>query len=160
MHFSMAYFALQIANAFIRKGLADRITVDPLKVQKLVYLSHGWNLAFLKTPLITEAVEAWQYGPVVPELYRAFREFGYSTISKEADEPKDVTPLNEETKSLLREVWAKYGRISGVELSAMTHEQGYAWDLTRQSDKGRVWGSPVIPNEWIRDEFERRRVRA
>ena len=153
----MSYYAAQIANEFIRRGLDDGVTIDPLKIQKLVYLAHGWNLAFLKTPLIREEIEAWRYGPVVPELYRQFRNFRYSTIDKQAPVPSDAPRLDDQAEALLNEVWRKYGHISGVELSVLSHEPGYAWDLTRRSNgEGWVWTSPNIPNEWIRDEFERR----
>ena len=72
----MAHFAARIANEFVLRGLNDSVTVDPLKVQKLVYFAHGWHLAFLSQPFILEDVEAWKYGPVVPELYRDFKKFG------------------------------------------------------------------------------------
>ena len=153
----MPFYAAQIANAFIHRGLDNDVIIDPLKIQKLVYLAHGWHLAFLKTPLIREDIEAWRYGPVVPDLYRQFRDFRYSTIDKEAPVPSDAQPLNSQAEALLAEVWLKYGNISGVELSVLSHEPGYAWDLTRRSNgEGWVWTNPNIPNEWIRDEFERR----
>lgn len=152
----MPYLAEQIANYFIKRGKEEDVIVDPLKVQKLVYLSHGWHLAFLKSPLIRESIEAWKYGPVVPDLYRKFREYGSSTITKEAPEPSNAQPLDAQTVALLDEVWHKYGRISGIALSALTHEPGYAWDLARRGSEGG-WRNPEIPNEWIQDEFERRR---
>lgn len=151
----MPYLAGQVANYFIDRGQAEGVIVDPLKIQKLVYLSHGWHLAFVKTPLISETIEAWKYGPVVPELYREFRDFGSSTINKAATVPASATPLNSATLALLDQVWNKYGRISGVALSAITHEPGYAWDLARRGSEGG-WANPTIPNDWIKDEFERR----
>ena len=151
----MAYFASQIANEFIRRGLTDRVTVDPLKVQKLVYLAHGWHLAFLGVPLIRETVEAWKFGPVVPDLYRSFRTYGYGSITREVEVPSDAVPLDPNTESLCSEIWKKYGRISGVELSAMTHEPGYAWELARRGHENS-WSSPGIPETWIQDEFRRR----
>jgi len=57
----MPYSAAQIANEFIRRARQDGIVVDPLKLQKLVYLTHGWHLAFLGTPLINEDIQAWRY---------------------------------------------------------------------------------------------------
>jgi uncharacterized phage-associated protein len=148
----MPYFAAQIANEFIRRGRTENITVDPLKIQKLVYLAHGWHLAFLDTPLIREHVEAWKYGPVVPLLYRAFRHFGFSSIDKEIKVPDNAPPLVGQTLALLGEVWKTYAHKSGLVLSMLTHESGYAWDLTRQINQGG-WSSPIIDNSLIRDEF-------
>ena len=141
----MAYFAAQIANDFIRRGVEDGVNVDPLKIQKLVYLAHGWHLAFV----------AWKYGPVVPDLYREFRGLGNSSIKEQVCIPVGAPFLDERTKSLLAQVWQKYGRISGIELSALTHQQGYAWEMARRGNSGG-WNSPDIPNDWIKDEFQRR----
>jgi uncharacterized phage-associated protein len=152
----MPFPAAAIANEFIRRGLTENIGVDPLKVQKLVYLAHGWHLAFLGTPLICENIEAWEYGPVVPELYREFRRFGFSSISREMKLPDNVPPFDGQTSALLDEVWKTYRNKSGVELSMLTHEPGYAWDLTRRMNEGR-WNSHVIDNSLIRDEFLKRK---
>jgi uncharacterized phage-associated protein len=152
----MSYCAAQIANEFLRRGKRDSVSVDPLKLQKLVYLAHGWNLAFRGIPLIKDRIEAWRHGPVVPSLYREFRKFGVSPIDTEAVEPEDVEPIDEKSLSLIDEVWKTYGRKSGIDLSMITHEPGYAWDLVRRINPND-WNSPVIPVEFIRDEFDRRK---
>jgi uncharacterized phage-associated protein len=154
----MPYPAAAIANEFIRRGRTENIGVDPLKIQKLVYLAHGWHLAFLGMPLIREHIEAWKYGPVVPVLYRAFRRFGFSSIDTEMKVPDDSPPLDERTCALLGEVWKTYRHKSGVELSMLTHETGYAWDLTRHMNEDG-WSSPVIDNSLIRDEFRKRQLK-
>ena len=40
---------------------------------KLVYLCHGWMLGIYGRSLIGEPVEAWRYGPVVPERLPYFQ---------------------------------------------------------------------------------------
>ena len=56
-----------IANYFLLKDKSMKN--DVMKVLKLVYISHGFHLALTNDPLIKENVMAWQYGPVIPELY-------------------------------------------------------------------------------------------
>jgi hypothetical protein len=51
-----------------------------------------------------------------------------------------------------------YGHKSGVELSMLTHEPGYAWDLTRRMNEG-AWSSAVIDNSLIKDEFRKRQAK-
>nr|WP_256351506.1 type II toxin-antitoxin system antitoxin SocA domain-containing protein [Pseudomonas gingeri] len=53
-----------------------------MKQQKLVYYSHGWHAGYTDQPLINEAVETWQYGPVIPSLYHEFKRFGSGEIVK------------------------------------------------------------------------------
>ena len=44
----------------------DRIGVDHLKLQKLVYYAQGFHLGNEREPLFNEGLHAWQYGPVCP----------------------------------------------------------------------------------------------
>jgi len=155
----MAYYATQIANEFLRRGKRDGIDVDPLKLQKLVYLAHGWHLAFLGTPLIREAIEAWRYGPVVPSLYREFKEFGVSPITKEAHVPPTAPQLDPVSIALIDQAWKRYGTKNGLDLSMITHEPGSAWDIVRRNSPND-WNSPTIPDTYIKNEFDRRKAAA
>ncbi|RYE90398.1 MAG: DUF4065 domain-containing protein [Cytophagaceae bacterium] len=76
------YDAVAIANYFIQKSLDTGVEVTPMKLLKLVYISHGWSLALLNEPLINEAVEAWTYGPVIPSLYQELKEYGRERVTK------------------------------------------------------------------------------
>jgi uncharacterized phage-associated protein len=156
------YSASTVANYFLGLGRRDGIPIDPMKLQKLVYLAHGWSLAFLKRRLIKEPIEAWRYGPVVPALYRMFQKFGASPITENAPEaaPESQQRLDEETKSLLDTVWEKYGKLSSIQLSMLTHEPGYAWDLATRSGGPLPWSNSVIPDGLIEYEFARRQQEA
>ena len=149
----MPYPALVVANEFLRLGEKDKVPTDPMKLQKLVYLAHGWHLAFLGTPLIQEGIEAWRYGPVVPSLYRKFKDFRSNPITGPID--ATVQNIGLEDKRLIRAVWDKYKGNTSIELSMYTHEAGYAWELSRRGHE-QDWSSPDIPNALILDEFKRR----
>jgi len=49
---SMAYDAKIVANYFLDLADRDHVFVSPLKLQKLVYLAHGWSLALRGRPLL------------------------------------------------------------------------------------------------------------
>ena len=153
---STSYSAKTVANYFLELGARDRIPIDPLKLQKLVYLAHGWSLAILGRPLIQEPVEAWRYGPVIQVLYKEFKRFGASAIPEDAKAGGVVETLDSNSKGLIDAVWEKYRSLSSIQLSTLTHERGYAWDLTRKSGDFSPWDGPIIPNDLIADEFNRR----
>ncbi len=44
-----------------------------LVLQKLLYFVQAASLYYLKQPAFSDEIEAWQYGPVVPEAYREFK---------------------------------------------------------------------------------------
>ena len=69
---TVGHSAKHVANHFLSNFL--RCGITSLKIQKLVYISHGWNYAFRDDHLIDdELVEAWLYGPVFPSLYHEFK---------------------------------------------------------------------------------------
>jgi len=149
----MPYDARVIANYFLKLAERDGSKIFPLKMQKLVYLAHGWSLALRGEPLVKDDIEAWKYGPVVPRLYHEFKKYGATAIKEPATTP--VTEIDADTKALLKAVWKRYSKFTGVQLSALTHERGYAWDLTMKT--ASPFFTPTISNSLIADEFERRR---
>ena len=153
----MAYDARIVANYFLDLANRDRILLSPLKLQKLVYLAHGWSLALRGKPLIRQNVEAWRYGPVIPELYQAFKNFGGSVISNKAVIREQAEQIDEDSQKLIGAVWEKYKNLSALQLSALTHEPGSAWDLVMNNPS--FFGRPTINDDLIADEFQRRRQR-
>lgn len=135
------YPAKGIANAFLQRSFNGREKIEPMKLQKLVYLAHGYYLAATKgNPLINEAFEAWKYGPVVPSLYHEFKHCGAQPISELATEVDfekfDFEPVAApESDKLVRDVidfvWDTYKGWSGLKLSDLSHKPGWAWERTR-----------------------------
>ena len=77
----MTNSAVAVANYFVRKSLETGKELTPMKVLKLVYIAHGWNLALYDEPLISDSIQAWKFGPVIPSVYQAFRVFRNSQIT-------------------------------------------------------------------------------
>ncbi len=77
------YPARQVAKSVLQLSFEKNILISPLKLQKLVYLVHGWHLAYVERPAINKEPEAWKYGPVFPEIDHADKIFGSVPISKE-----------------------------------------------------------------------------
>ncbi len=131
-----------IANYFLELAAANGEAITPMKLQKLVYYAHGWYAGYTGQPLINEAVEAWQYGPVIPSLYHEFKQFGSGPISGKAYEydaggvRPAAPPADPEIRTFLQNVFASYGKYSGIRLSEMTHAAGTPWDLTWSECKG------------------------
>lgn len=138
----MLYSPKSIANYFLDLAKASGETLDPMKLQKLVYYAHGWYAGYTGRPLIDESVEAWPYGPVVPSLYHEFKRFGSGSIAAKARDfvgfqHQEVPPPDDSgIRKFLENVWATYGRLTGIRLSEMTHASGSPWDQTRQEFPG------------------------
>lgn len=151
------YNPKSIANYFLELAEQQGEPISPMKLQKLVYYAHGWYAGYMHQPLINEAVEAWQYGPVIPSLYHEFKRFGAGSISRRAfdfqsDGPTEVPPpADPEVRTFLQNVWRNYGRYTGIALSEMTHAEGTPWQKAWQSSPGMR--SVDIPFSVIDEHF-------
>lgn len=160
----MAYNAKAVANYFLQLAKDKGTSLTPMKLQKLVYFAHGWNLALHEEPLIADTIEAWKFGPVVPSLYREFKYFGNGVITAFANEldleefdivePK-IPDDDVQAKALIVRIMETYGSLSAIQLSKMTHLNDAPWYRVRQ-DSGDVGRSNApIHEELIRDYFKK-----
>ncbi|MDI9348484.1 MAG: DUF4065 domain-containing protein [Candidatus Symbiobacter sp.] len=157
------YPAASIANYFLDKAANDTDRQDPItpmKLQKLIYFAHGWHLGLFGRPLIKEDFEAWDYGPVVPNLYQQFKQYGKGAVTSKAfDDNKNESapPKDERTRNLLKTIWDNYGHMDAMRLSRMTHADGSPWDDalgTLPSGQKVIIRNKLIPDEKIRKYFK------
>jgi uncharacterized phage-associated protein len=94
-----------------------------LKLQKLVYYAQGFHLAIYGQPLFAERIYAWEYGPVVPNLYHALKKHGSNPISLSDLDSFPRDRLDNGTKRLLSEINSVYGQFSAVRLMHLTHNE-------------------------------------
>lgn len=106
----------EIAKYFLTKE-----AMTHKKLQKLCYYAQAWHLANYKIPLFPSRFESWVHGPVSPELYSTYREWGWLPIAQE----KDVAPAfsNDGIRAFLDLVYKTYGTYSGDQLEAITHQE-------------------------------------
>lgn len=141
----------------------SRGQMTPMQVIKLAFISHGYALALADKPLLSEPVEAWKYGPVIPSMYHALKRYGRSLVdrtiycqtpasgpdSQEREEfiRNTIGPLH----TIVDRVMETHGHMSGSELSKLTHKKGTPW---RSHWKTGQIGT-IIPDAEIRDYYRR-----
>jgi len=142
------YSVATIANRIIQFAQDKGISLTPLQLMKLVYMSHGWSLGILNQPLFPEQVEAWRYGPVIPSLYHKTKTYGSGPITELLRAPLS-DQMDDQTDNLLKAVVDNYAMLSGPALSNLTHREGSPWS--------RVWSDQitgvVIPNQYIQEHY-------
>ncbi|HWD00162.1 MAG TPA: type II toxin-antitoxin system antitoxin SocA domain-containing protein [Candidatus Sulfopaludibacter sp.] len=97
-------------------------SLSNLKLQKLVYYAQGFHLALADKPLFNEPIEAWEHGPVVPSLYRKFKQHGSAPIPR-PENGIDIDSYPADVRDLLDEVYQVYGQYSAWKLRNMTHAE-------------------------------------
>ncbi len=119
--------------------------ISNLKLQKLLYYAQGFSLAIYGRPLFPDRLEAWTHGPVVPSVYREYSYCGSGAIPEPSD--FDLANYDEDTKSLLDEVYSVYGQYSAWKLANTTHQEP-PW-----KDAYRRGASTEISLDSMRDYF-------
>ena len=111
-----------VANYFLAKvDEEEGEVITNLKLQKLAYYAQSASLAFHNSALFSEALKAWKHGPVVPELYYAYKEYKSSPLPKTMSVSEGVYGAAE--RKLLDEVYAFFGQYAAWKLRDMTHEE-------------------------------------
>ncbi len=84
----------------------------------LSYYAQGFHLALFNRPLFGNSIKAWTHGPVIPELYRAYKEYGAGALPLPIEFDPDV--FDRDTCELLDEVYQVYGQYSAWMLRDLT----------------------------------------
>ena len=117
----MACDVNDIANKIILQTDAEKgDIISNLKLQKLLYYTQGYHLAFFDTVLFNNNLEAWMYGPVVPEVYHRFKDnrgYGITLDPKQVEEIE----LEPDVENMFNQVIQEYGKFNAVKLMDMTH---------------------------------------
>ena len=116
------YSAKQIAEYFLAKVDEDEgDLISNLKLQKLCYYAQGIGICARGKPMFQEEIRAWLHGPVVPDLYREYRNNGANAIPAINDLDLDVYAAAD--RMILDDVFDFYGQYSASRLRQMTHDE-------------------------------------
>ena len=69
----MAYNALDVARYVIKYGNDRDYGVSNLKLQKILYFIQTYFLIQTNSPCFKEPIEAWDFGPIVPAVYKQYK---------------------------------------------------------------------------------------
>lgn len=128
----VAAFFIALAQEMSEMDMGDAMT--NLRLQKMLYYAQGWSLARNGKPLFEEPIEAWHYGPVVPECYSWYCGNGRNPLT--ADMPEKES-FSAEEYQLLLDTWAELSQYSTSQLVSMTHMPGTPWDKMWNVTKNR-----------------------
>lgn len=113
------------------------IYVDNLKLQKLVFYSQAISLVINKKPLFQDSIQAWDYGPVIPSLYKK-----YKKVDQQIPATNKTCSLPPDEITAIDLAIGHYGNMTGSQLITLTHSEkpwrtayakGRNSEITRQS---------------------------
>ena len=148
----VAHSPIAVARFILAEAEKRDFTMTPMKLLKIVFLSHGWMLGLYGIPLVRGPVEAWQYGPVFPELYHAIKHLGAQPVALSDLPPGKEEVFDPEAQWVMVDAVERYGPLSASWLSTLTHAPSSPWELTYRDGRRHA----RIPNDLI--EFYYRKM--
>lgn len=140
--------AMDVANYLISLRDLDEkndqyFSLSNLKLQKLLYYCHGGHYRWDKKRLITDhSFEAWDYGPVIDDVYQNFKKYGQSDVHSNTV----LINLKRNEKETIDLVWEELKNSRAFDLVAATHTE-QPWKFAKKND------NIFIKDEHIRDFF-------
>lgn len=119
---------------YIMNNAFDDLT--NMKINKLLYFAQGHYLREFGIPLFSDVIEAWEHGPVVPDVYSIYREYGDTPIKTYS--PNLIPEITLNTEELLYGVARKYGRYTASTLRNMTHVVGSPWNQVYKENQSHI----------------------
>src|SRR5580704_12222160 len=133
----MATDPRSIANLMLDEADRSGYRISNLVLQKLLYFAHAIFLVEQKRPLVSGYFEAWEYGPVHPTAYQAFKTAGAEAIKCRATRvdvasgvrmplppPEDVS-----VRQHIARIMQSYGHMTPGRLVDISHAKGAPWDF-------------------------------
>lgn len=151
--------AHDVAAAIIRMTEGNGKPISNLQLQKLLYLcqfAYAWEHG---SPMFENRIEAWQYGPVVPEVYHEYSYRGASSLHtphtrKRVWQPYPVCKfmnvpvdeLDEGAMAVVKSIVGVWGEASVWDLVNETHKPGSPWDTVyNRGGEGAGYGEEIDP---------------
>lgn len=139
------YSALVVAELVINYCNENQIVISNLKLQKMLYFIQADFLVNTRTPCFDEEIEAWNFGPVVPEVYIEYKSYGSSNIPHQNDRYAGIISVSDQRRIMT--MVDKCKMYSTSALVEITHRQD-PW-----RDAFEPYRSNIITKDSIRKYF-------
>lgn len=151
-----------VANLILDFADNAALPMRHIALQKLLFFAHATYLVQRGRPLVTGAFEAWQYGPVHPAAYQAFRDAAENPIDFRANAREVLTgaerqlasPTNRDVRLHVMLIVSSYGRLSTGKLIELSHAQDGPWHHV-VSGTGSLALGARITDDIIKERFSR-----
>ncbi len=142
--------ALDVAQYVITEALNKGYPVSNLKLQKMLYFIQGVMLVNYGRPAFEDRIEAWQYGPVVPEVYFAYSSYGATPILLNYN--YDKINLNDEERTAANIVINSFLKTPAFALVNETHKVNSPWYEAYHSSSDNIISNKSVL-QYFRDQY-------
>lgn len=138
------YPVLELAKYIVVKCIQDKCPISNLQLQKILYYIQREFLQKLDKLAFSEDVEAWPFGPVVPDVYYYFCGAGAMRIGI-CDNPKEdiIQSIPNEEHLLIDKIIESKRILNPWDMVSETHKPSGAWDSVYQGGYGNRSTIPI-----------------
>lgn len=136
------YMAMTVAKYIVSKCTRNNTPICNLQLQKLLYLIQKESLVINDEPIFVDEIEAWRFGPVVPNVFFHFSGYGAMPIVMEYI----VNEISDDDKELIDDVVDRKKMLHPWDYLEEIYGDGGAWCCVWDGGAG---DSKVIPVEMI-----------
>lgn len=136
------YKAIDLANYIVDKCIKDNAPITNPQLQRILYFVQK---EFLKrgSQAFSDYIEAWEFGPVVPNVYYYFCGFGAMPISIS----RGTVPNLSTDKNIIDNIVENKRSLTPWEAAKETHKITGAWSKVYNNGKG---SQRIIPVDFLR----------
>ncbi len=116
------YRASDIARYIIERCKETNRTISNLKLQKILYFVQAEFLVSTNHACFSDPIEAWDFGPVVPNVYFEYRMFGGTNIPC-IGKKRMLHAISTRDQEILNAIIDECSRYSASALVDITHNQ-------------------------------------
>ena len=137
------YKAMDLANYIVDKCIKDNTPITNLQLQRILYFVQK---DFLKrgSRAFSDDIEAWEFGPVVPNVYFYFCGFGATPISISRDSVPNLTS----DKNIIDNIVEAKRDLDSWATAKETNKITGAWSKVFNDGKG---SQHIIPVDLIKE---------
>lgn len=129
------YSAVDLSKYIVTRCFEADEPISNLQLQKILYfIQREWLVRF-DFPAFSEPIQAWRFGPVVPNVYYLYCGNGAMPIKQRFPEIAGMFRTDEH-REIVNRIVDRNCQLDPWDLVAATHASGGAWDRTFNGGAG------------------------
>jgi len=135
------YEAINLSQYIVSKCVDDNCPISNLQLQKILYYIQKTFLQQKNSAAFSDEIEAWQFGPVVPNVYYHYCGYGAMPILLSHENYN----IKSEDEAIINPIVEEKRKLNPWTMVEETHKENGAWAQTYEKGKHNV-----IPLELIK----------
>lgn len=145
----MSNRAIDCAAYLVNYAKSKKNLISNLQLQKMLFFAQvDYMTKHHGDELFDDPIFAWQYGPVIPDVYNAYSCYGGSPIQDVSPGGRAADIKEAEARDSLNAVYENWVGRPAWSLVAESHKPGKAWDCVynRNGASGSGYGMVISPD--------------